>query len=591
MKYSCRRKREEKAQCILFYDNFTLKIVETTQANILAFSHSSILALLKKTNMKKHNYYILILLTFLISACGTSEKKANDNGGTELSVFRYNQPSSINSLDPAFSKDQATMWIGNQLFNSLVQIDENLNILPSIAESWETSTDGLTYTFKLRKDVKFHPHELFKSEEERLLTANDVVYSFNRILDPKVASPGAWIFSDKVNKENAFTALNDYTFQLKLTKPFRPVLGILSMQYCSVVSKKVAEHYAREFRSNPIGSGPFKLKKWKEGEMLILEKNEDYWESKNGQQLPLLDGVKVSFNENKQAAYLDFMQGKLDLISGIDPSYKDDLLTPDGTLKPALSSKITLDKSPYLNTEYLVFLMDDKKNPALKDKRIRQAINYGFDREKMIRFLRNNIGVPATAGFVPKGLPSFNPSAVKGYTYNPDKARELIKAAGYSNANPLPEILLETTSSYIDLCTFIQKQLKDIGINVRLEQMPPASLREKISKSESNFFRASWIADYPDAESFLTILYGPYPAPPNYTRFDNPKFNELYQAALLENDNAKRYALYNEMDNVLIEEAPVVPLFYDEVLRFKQKSIKGLKNNAMNMLILKEVSK
>ncbi len=543
--------------------------------------------------MKNGFCFLLLTISLLIFSCktDTSNKKNINNSVDELSVFKYNQPSSVNSLDPAFSKDQATMWIGNQLFNGLVQIDNGLNILPCIAERWETSDDGLTYTFHLRKDVKFHQHELFQSEEERLMTAEDVVYSFNRILDPNVASPGAWIFSDKVEKDNAFTAINKHTFQLKLTKPFRPVLGILSMQYCSIVSKKIAEHYAKEFRSNPVGTGPFKLKKWKEGDMLILEKNEDYWESKNGKQLPLLDGVKITINENKQAAYLEFMKGKIDLISGIDPSFKDDLLTPDGELKPNLSSKMVLDKSPYLNTEYLGFLMDDKKNPVLKDKRIRQAINYGFDRAKMVRFLRNNIGVPATAGFVPKGLPSFNPKAVKGYNYNPDKAMELVKEAGYSSKNPVPEILLETTASYIDLCTFIQKQLKEIGINIRLEQMPPASLREKMSKSETNFFRASWIADYPDAESFLTILYGLYPAPPNYTRFDNSRFNELYQKALLENDNEKRFVLYNELDKVLIEEAPVVPLFYDEVLRFKQKNIKGLENNAMNMLILKEVTK
>jgi len=536
-------------------------------------------------------YSILLCCLFLCFSCDNDPKNSkNGTNNTDKKVFRYNQPSAVNSLDPAFSKDQATMWIANQLFNGLVQIDKDLNIKPCLATKWDISDDGLTYTFHLRDDALFHPHELLANEAERKLTAHDVVYSFSRIIDPKIASPGAWIFNDKIDKTEPFKAIDDQTFQLKLLKPFRPVLGILSMQYCSVISQKIGTHYGKELRTNPIGTGAFQYKHWKEGDVLILDKNETYWErNEKGVQLPFLDIIRISFNENKQAAYLEFMKEKLDFISGIDPSYKDDLLTTEGSLKGELSEKINLQKSPYLNSEYLGFLMDEKKNAVLKDKRVRQAINYGFDRAKMIRFLRNNVGVPATAGFVPKGLPSFDPQAVKGYSYNPDKARKLLKEAGFGSNKPVPEILLETTNSYMDLCTYIQKQLKEIGIPLRLELLPSASLREKMSKSQTNFFRASWIADYPDAESFLTILYGDYPAPPNYTRFKNAEYDALYQRALLENNNSKRYELYQKMDKILVEEAPIVPLYYDEVLRFIQKRVTGLENNAMNLLILKNV--
>lgn len=543
----------------------------------------------------KYNYLALFLLCLVFSCNSPTSEKGNKSGTKsgnkkDLKVFRYNQPSSVNSLDPAFSKDQATMWIANQIYNGLVQVDENLNVLPCLAKSWDISEDGLSYTFHLNEDVYFHEHEIFENKAARNLKASDVVYSFQRILDPAVGSPGTWIFSDKIAGAGSFVALDDYTFQLKLTKAFRPILGILSMQYCSVIPEKIGKHFGKDFRANPIGSGPFRYKNWREGEVLIMDKNPEYWEKDAvGNSLPKIDGIRVEFNENKQAAYFDFVQNKLDFISGIDPSYKDDLLTQEGKLKPELSAKINLDKSPYLNTEYLGFLMDFKKNPILEDKRIRQAMNYGFDRAKMIKFLRNNTGSPATAGFVPKGLPSFNAKAVPGYSYNPKKAAALLKEAGYGPNNPTPEIMLETTNSYLDLCTFIQNQLKEIGVNVRLEQLPPAALREKMSKSESMFFRGSWIADYPDAESFLTILYGAYPAPPNYTRFNNPEFDKIYQEALLETDDQKRYGLYQQMDRIVIEEAPVIPLYYDEVLRFKQKRVKGLKNNAMNLLILKNI--
>jgi len=529
---------------------------------------------------------LLLLISLFFSSC-TEETKPTDSKN-DLKIFRYNQASAVNTLDPAYAKDQGTIWVANQIFNTLVQFDDNLNIVDGLAERWENSDDGLVYTFYLRKNIPFHKDA---NLTDHTVTAEDVAYSFSRILDPKLASPGSWIFSDKIADEDAFVALDEHTFQLSLKKPFRPIMGILCMQYCSIVSKKAAEHYGVDFRSHPVGSGPFQYKNWKENDVLILEKNPNYWEKdKAGNSMPKLDAVRISFNENKQAAYLDFKQGKLDFLSGIDPSYQDELLTEKGELHPNFTETVVLDKSPFLNSEYLGFLLDEKTNPALSDKRVRQAINYGFDREKMMRFLRNNVGVPATAGFVPKGLPSYNPKKVKGYTYQPEKAKKLLAEAGYTTQNPLPQILLETTSSYVDLCTFIQKQLTEIGINIRLETIPSSSLRERMSKSESPFFRASWIADYPDAESFLTILYGDYPAPPNYTRFNNKTYNEIYQKALLENDDETRFAYYQAMDQILIEEAPIVPLYYDEVLRFKKKKIKGLNNNGMNLLMLKNVS-
>ena len=207
----------------------------------------------------------------------------------------------------------------------------------------------------------------------------------------------------------------------------------------------------------------------------------------------------------------------------------------------------------------------------------------------MIQFLRNNIGVPANSGFVPAGLPSFDAEKVKGYDYNPKKAQALLKEAGFENGKGLGEIKLETTSSYKDLCTFIQKQLGEIGIKVEMELHPASFLREKTAKGAAHFFRASWIGDYPDAETYLTVLHGENPAPPNYTQFNNAEYNKLYKMALRENDDAKRYELYQKMDKILVEEAPIVPLYYDEVLRFVQKDVENMRVNAFNLLSLKAV--
>ena len=179
----------------------------------------------------------------------------------------------------AFSKGQATMWADNQIFNGLVQVNDQLEVQPCIAKSWEISADAKQYTFHLRDDVFFHDDEEFKDEKGRKVVAADFVYSLNRLMDSAVASPGGWLFNGKISKENGFLALNDSTFQINLEVPFRPLMGLLTLQYCSVVPKEVVEKYGKDFRNHPIGTGPFKFKVWEENNYLILVKNENYFEN------------------------------------------------------------------------------------------------------------------------------------------------------------------------------------------------------------------------------------------------------------------------------------------------------------------------
>jgi len=523
--------------------------------------------------------FTISILIVLLFACSSSETQQQAK-----KFFRYNETSGINSLDPAFAKDQATIWATTQLYDGLVQVDENLQVQPAIAKSWSISDDGLTYTFTLREDVYFHDHELFANGKGRKVNAADVVYSFSRIIDEKVASTGRWIFTDRLNETEPFKALDDNTFQLTLKKAFRPILGILTMPYCYIVPKEVVDHYGKDFRTNPVGTGAFQFKVWKENEVLVYEANSNYFESGK----PYIDGVRISFYDTEKTEYMKFKEGDLHFISGIDATFKDELLSKDGTILPELNNQFTLLKAPYLNSEYVAFNMEGN-NKTLKLKEVRQAINYGFDREKMMQYLRNNIGKPANAGFIPAGLPAHNPNKVKGYTYNPEKAAQLLKQAGYPNGKGMSPIKLMTIASYQDLGTFITKQLSEIGIPVKMEIHQSSFLREMIVKGEADFFRGSWIADYPDGENFLTVFYGGNPAPPNYTRFKNADYDVLYQQALTENNDAKRYDLYQQMDRILIDEAPVVPLFYDEVILFTQKNVKGLKTNAQNLLVLKHV--
>lgn len=528
--------------------------------------------------------YILFVTIFI--SCGSSEHQQN--------IFHYNEQGGIPSLDPAFAKAQPVMWAVHQLYNTLVEIDEDLNMVPSLARSWSVSDDHLTFTFQLRTDVYFQDHEAFPDGKGRKMTAHDVAFSLGRIIDPDVASSGAWIFNDRVAETEPFIAVNDSVFQLRLLRPFRPILGVLSMQYCSVVPREVVEKYGKDFRRNPCGTGPFQMVAWEEGQALIMKRNPHYFESdEQGKPLPYLDGIKITFLENKATEFLEFQQRRLDFINDIDASFKDEVLTKAGALRGDWKDRILLQKHPFMAIEYLGILQDTTKpmakNSPLRDKRIRQAINYGFNRKKMMLYVRNSMGTAATSGFVPLGFPSFDSSKVKGYDYDPEKALKLLAEAGYPNGRGLPPIPLLTVPIYADLASYIANDLLQLGIRINVEIVQRSLLLEQTAKSEALFFRASWIGDYPDAENFLNVFYSANPAPPNYTRYNNREYDRLYDEALLEDNDSLRYELYRKADQIMISDAPVVPLWYDMVVRLVQPRVQNFKPNSLNLLELRRV--
>lgn len=534
---------------------------------------------LSKFLFNRFLYFTLILLT---ASCAKEQNSEKD-----YSVFRYNEHKNISSLDPAFSKDLADIWATHQLFNGLVQMDDELNIKPCIAKNWSITDSAKIYTFNLRKDIYFHKHELFGKDSTRTASAKDFEYSFNRLKDKSVASPGSWV----LNKVKRFSALNDSTFQIQLKQAFPAFLGLLSMKYCSVVPEEIVTHYGDDFRSNPIGTGPFKFKRWEENLKLVFRKNEGYFEvDEQGNQLPYLEAVAITFLPDKQSEFLQFAQGNIDFVSGLDGSYKDEILTADGQLRAQYTEDVNMIRGPYLNTEYLAFFMETDIS-ELQSLKLRTAINLGFDRHKMMTYLRNGIGIPAYGGFIPKGLPGF--SEVIGFDYEPDLAKQLVAEFKSETGIQNPEITLTTTSNYLSFCEFIQRELQKTGLNVNVDVIPASSLKDAKANGQLDFFRASWIADYPDAENYLSLFYSKNFAPngPNYTHFKNEAFDAMYEAAYLETDQKSRAKLYTKMDQLIMESAPIVPLFYDEVVRFTRKSVSGLGINATNLLELKSVRK
>ena len=530
------------------------------------------------------NLILIAPLLLLALAAGCSRP---DNSG--LQIFRYNESAGLATLDPAFARDQSIIWPCRQLYNGLVELDSSLAVRPAIAHSWSVSDDGLHYRFHLRTDVRFHRNPLFATPDStRTVTAADFAYSFSRIVDPAVASPGVWIFSCV----DRFDAVDDSTFDIHLREPFAPFLGQLGMVYCSVVPREVVEHYGRDFRSHPCGTGPFRLQLWKEGVKLVLRRNPDYFERDSlGRRLPYLDAVATTFIVDRQTVFLEFVKGNLDFMNSLDASYKDEILTTTGQLKPKYASRIRMESTPYLNTEYLGFLLDDPQSP-FADPRLRRAVNLGFDRVKMMKYLRNNVGQPGTGGFVPPSLLGSEGADTYGFGYAPDSARALLAAAGHPDGRGLPPLKLQTTAGYLDLCKYIQQQLGLLGLDVQVDVGAPAALREQVAQGKAQWFRGSWVADYPDAENYLALFFSPNrsPAGPNTTHYSNPRFDRLYLDARSDPDPARRAHVYRQMDSLLMADPPVIVLYYDRILHFTHPYVRGLRTNAMNTLDLRHVS-
>jgi len=543
--------------------------------------------------MKKGSLFFSVLgLLFLFSLeqCGRSPNQ-------HKKVFNLNLESALTSLDPAFARNQFTLWCDNMLYNGLTQLDDSLKVQASIAKSWEISPDGKTYIFHLRQDVYFHPSPLFKHPNHRRVLASDFIYSFYRLIDPKVASSGAWIFADKVDNQKSFEARDDSTFIVHLNKPFPPLLKLLTAQYCSVVPHEVVDFYGKDFRNHPIGTGPFKFSFWKEDEIFVLLKNENYFEIDHGHRLPYLDAIKISFIRDKQTAFLEFLKKNLDFFNNIDGSYRDDILTKTGHLQDKYKGSFIMVSGPNLDTEYIGMLVDSSKdlvkNSPLRYKKIRQALNYAIDRNKIVRYLQNSMGTAGTSGFIPAGMPGFNAESVKGYTYNPQKAQELIAEAGFNANHPLPILNLYTSTTYRDLIEFVQGELEDAGIHTNVIVSQASSLRDQITKSKIGFFRGSWTADYPDGENYLSLFYSKNKVPfgPNYTGFNNPVFDQLFEKSYFEKNDTLRYKIYQKMDRLVMEEAPVLVLYYAHFINLRQNNISGMGINALNILSLKRAIK
>ncbi len=503
----------------------------------------------------------LVLASVLaVLSCSPSE---SDN--EEGLLFRYNEASGISSLDPAFARDQAHNWVIRQLYSTLFETDSTGQLRGLLAESWAMSPDGLTGGLRLRPGFVAHEDPCFGGERHAM-NAADVVASLRRLTDPATASPGAWLLE---GVDSVWVAATDsVVFVLHAADP--ALWSKLSVPYTAVVPEAALSAYGANLSEHPVGSGPFRLKAWQRGQKLVLRRHPRYAErDEAGRQLPYLEAVSIRFTPDRQSAFMAFVQGELDFLTGVDPSYKDQWLDPDGQLKAQWRGRFTQRTAPFLNTEYLVLRFGPSDPDYLADVRVRRALNWAVDREGIIRYLKNGLGIPAHGGLLPAGMPGYRPASewATPWTYRPDSARILLTQAGLLDAQGkakpgIKPLVLSTTASYRDIAEFLQSAWTDLGLPVEVQVLPSATFREDKANGRLGLYRASWIADYPDPSNYL-MLYGA-PGGPNVSGY--PGISGFHQFTA-EPDPQRRANLAAQLDAQLHQDAALIPLFYDVSLR------------------------
>ncbi|MFH1743857.1 MAG: ABC transporter substrate-binding protein [bacterium] len=521
------------------------------------------------------------------------------SGVAQGGVFRFNLTESPRSLDPARVGDSASGHIAENICEGLVEFDPNLKIVPCLAESWDVSEDGTVYTFHLRHEVRFHDSPVFPGGKGREVTAEDVRYSLTRIAAPSTRSTGYWVWNGKVkgikefhdglvDRVEGFQVVDENTFRFVLDKPFAPFLNLISMSYAYVVPREAVEFYGEDFFQNPVGTGPFRFVEWAPDRRVVLERNPEYWgKDEEGNPLPYLDRIIVRFIGENIPEFQEFVLGNLEYVQPIPPDMWDGIFDKDNKPRPNFE-KFQIHQQQLLATNYFGFLMG--KPPMGTDKRLRHAANYAIDREAIIKHILRGEGTPAS-GPIPSSMPGYREN-VAGFTYDPDRARQLLAEAGHPNGEGLPEIILQLNSAGRRnelIAEVIQQQLQAVGFKIQLKVVDWSQHLDSVERGQVGFFRMGWIADYVDPENFLALFHSKNfsPAGPNSTRFSDPQFDQLFEKALQTLDEEKRFELYHEAEKIVMDICPWLFINYQHQTRLSQPYVRGLTMNAMDRRKLK----
>ncbi|NPV60235.1 MAG: ABC transporter substrate-binding protein [Actinobacteria bacterium] len=501
-------------------------------------------------------------LAMIFAGCGEKKeepKEEKKKGGT----FNYCLVSDPVSLDPAQLQESQGIEVGKQIFDGLMDNDpETMELVPAMAESYEVNDDATVFTFKLKKGVKFH--------NGRECTAEDFVYSWNRVCDPDTASEVSYHMSaikgyDEVTGGTAETlegvkAIDDYTLEVTLSYPYADFVYHTAHPVFSPIPKEVVEEYGSEnFSEHPVGTGPFVFKEWVHEQQITVDKNPDYY----GEE-PYLDGVVFKVYQDEETAYQDFKAGAL-----------DDAQVPQGQFKAAEEEygERAIFKA-MLGIYYYGFNMNTA--PWKDSKDLRQAFNYAVDRQTLCDVVMEGQRIPAT-GIVPPGIPGYQPNAME-YKYDPDKAKELLEKAGFPGGQGLPQLTLgyNTGVGHDTIAQFIQGNLKDVGVNFNIEGYEWGTYLDLIQGEQVTFFRLGWLADYPIMDNFLyPLFYSENAGIDNMSQYKNEEVDKLLLEARSTIDEDERIELYRKAEKIILDDAPIMPLMFYKTSRVYSDKVGG----------------
>ncbi len=462
------------------------------------------------------------------------------------------------TLDPAHIVDVTGGIIAAKLFNGLVRLDEHLAVVSDIAESWEISPDGMTYTFRIKSNVKF--------ANNRKVIASDFKYSFERILDPKGKSPNTWVF-EKVAGAKAYTrgdatevsgivVKDPHTLQLRLEKPFSPFLNLLTMTAAYVVPKEEVERWGVDFSTHPSGSGPFILREWRHNNRLLLERNDLYFAGQ-----ARVKGICYRVIPEDLTAVTEFELGNLDVIS-----------LPASEFRRFKSSHVWKDliaSREGINSYYLGF---NCSRPPFNDPLARKAISQAIDRRKILETYYEKRGVLAH-GPVPETLRSWPPPAP--ISYDPETADELIRRAGLQSRTI--RFYITADQEVADIAEIIQSYLKRAGLSVAIKQLEWSSYKAALNKGEADMFWISWWADYPDPENFLFPLFHSSNHGPsgNRTWYTNKSVDALIEKGQQLTFRSARNSYYGKAEQIIVDDFPSLFFWHKADITLRQPSVRN----------------
>lgn len=552
---------------------------------------------------------LLIPLLLLVVACsgpaGTRER-ISPSGKYYGGVFSANESEEFRSLFPLSLTQAVAHRIGGQMYEGLVRFNQSdLSIIPCLASSWDVDASGTEYTFHIRSGVRFHPDPCFPDGQGRELKAQDVAACFTLLCTNDPRNVNGWLFQDRVLGANTYfaqsangataegvagiKAVDDRTLRIVLTRPWPGFLHVLAHQGCWVFAPEAYAHYGEEVRWHPVGTGPFRMKRFDPGTVLILERSPDYWGTDtDGASLPYLDAIRFTFEQDKVRELDAFLAKQLSVVYELPVDRTDAMQDGRG---------YEVQTTPALSIQFYGF---NSRQPPFADARVREAFSLAIDRRLLVDSVLDGLAVMPEHGVVAPGLAGYPYEKVPGLTYDPQRARELLAEAGYPDGRGLPTIFLQVNNDgfgYVKVAGAVQSMLEhELGARVVSTVLPAQQHFERVEQGRAQFWREGWIADHPDPENFLSLFYGrnapadtTEPSFHNSTRHRDAQYDSLFAAALRTADAKARMDLLALAEARLMEEHVVIPLYHERSVRLLQPGVRDLPINGMEYRDLRAV--